>query len=288
MSAPAESVAEPYSEVVAQHGEGPVWDATRRALLLVDMLRGDVVNLTDAGVDRRHVGAVAAAVRPRRAGGWVLGIERGFALADATFDDVRPLPPLWTDPDVRMNDGACDPYGAFLCGSLSTTGHPRRGTLWRMTPDHAAEPVLHDVTVSNGLGWSADGSRAYYVDTATQRIDVFRYDPASGFTERRTLAVIAHEDGAPDGLAVDAEDGVWVALIGGSAVHRYAADGRLTHRIRVPVAQPTACAFGGPSLETLFITTSSHGLGRSREPLAGAVFAVEVGVAGPTVLPFGG
>jgi sugar lactone lactonase YvrE len=279
--------AEQYSDVVVEHGEGPVWDAAGRRLVLVDMLRGDAVLLDGADIVRRPVGAVAAAVRPRSTGGWVLGVERGFALADPDFHDVAQLPPLWNDDDIRMNDGACDPFGAFLCGSLSVSGRPNRGALYRMTPDRAVRPVLHGITVSNGLGWSADGSRAYFVDSATQRVDEYRYEE-SGFTARRTLATLDAAGGVPDGLTVDADDGVWVALFGGSAVHRYASDGRLTHRVYLPVAQPTACTFGGTDLATLFVTTSSHGLGPSREPLAGAVFVADVGITGQPVLPFGG
>ncbi|MEV4622434.1 SMP-30/gluconolactonase/LRE family protein [Asanoa sp. NPDC049573] len=281
-------LAEPYSDVVAQHGEGPVWDPTDESLALVDMLRGDVVVVDGSHIDRRHVGRVAAAIRPRSQGGWVLGVEQGFALAGRSFTEPSHLPPLWSDTDLRMNDGACDPYGAFLCGSLSTSGRPGAGALYRMTSDHEVKEVLGQITTSNGLGWSLDGSRAYFIDSATQRLDEYRYDETGGFSDQRPLARIPVADGIPDGLTVDAEGGVWVALYGGSAVVRYAPDGRLTHRVRVPVSQPTACTFGGPGLATLLVTTSSLGLERGSEPLAGAVFAVVPGVVGQPSQAFGG
>jgi sugar lactone lactonase YvrE len=281
-------LAEPYSDVVAEHGEGPVWDPTDGNLALVDMLRGDVVVVDGSQVDRRHVGGVAAAIRPRSRGGWVLGVEQGFALAGQSFTEPTQLPPLWSDPDLRMNDGACDPYGAFLCGSLSISGRPGAGALYRMTADHEVKEVLGQVSTSNGLGWSLDGSRAYFIDSATQRLDEYRYDQTGGFSDQRPLARIPVADGIPDGLTVDAEGGVWVALYGGSTVVRYAPDGRLTHRVRVPVSQPTACTFGGPGLATLLVTTSSLGLDPGSEPLAGAVFAVEPGIVGQPSHAFGG
>lgn len=286
MSRPTELVAEQYTEIIAEHGEGPVWDMGAGKLVLVDMLRGDVVIADDRSIRRKRVGKVAAAIRPRSAGGWVLGVERGFALAGPDLTDIDTWPALWEDQSVRMNDGACDPYGAFLCGSLCASGRPGRGTLYRLSPDHTATAVMRGITTSNGLGWSADGSHAYFIDSATQRIDQYRYDETTWFTQRRPLARIHPGEGIPDGLAVDAEGGVWVALYGGSALHRYAPDGRLTHRVRVPVAQPTACTFGGPDLGTLLITTSR--LGGSPEETAGAVFAVIPGVCGRPPQPFHG
>lgn len=131
--------------------------------------------------------------------------------------------------------------------------------------------VWDRATVSNGLDWSHDGRTAYYVDTATQRIDVLDYDVASGLTDRRPFVSIDPADGAPDGLTVDRAGGVWIALWGGSCVRRYTAEGRLDLTVEVPVSQVTACTFGGPRLDRLFITTSRHGLPESPQLSAGAV-----------------
>jgi sugar lactone lactonase YvrE len=279
-----------FTEACCQHGEGPVWDGRSGRLALVDMLRGDVLFADQSGaVTRRHVGAVAAALRPRASGGWVLAIERGFAFGDADLTEIDALEPLWTDADVRMNDGACDATGRFFCGSLASDGRPEAGRLYRFGSGGRTEAVLDQVTVSNGLGWSPDGRTAYYIDSVTQRIDAFDYDQARGeFARRRPLAQIAPSDGVPDGLTVDAAGGIWLALHAGGAVRRYLPDGALAAEIEVPVSSPTACTFGGPGLRTLYITTSALGLPPGREPAAGSVFMCEPGVAGLPVHPYRG
>jgi sugar lactone lactonase YvrE len=277
--------AEQVTEAIAYHAEGPVWSARWGGLRWVDMLAGDVLSLRpDGGVDRRHVGAVAAVLRPRRGGGAVLGVERGFALEDAD-GTLRHLDPLWSDDGVRMNEGGCDPDGRFYCGSMAYDKRPGAGSLYRLDPDGSVHVVLTDVTISNGLEWSPDGSRAYYDDTPTGRVDVFDYDTERGLTGRRHLV---RPDGNPDGLTVDAEGGVWVALYGGSAVHRYTADGALDAVVELPTAQVTACTFGGPDLDLLYVTTSAEDLPPGSDPLAGALFAADVGVSGMPVREFAG
>lgn len=160
------TVAEQVTEVCAHHGEGPVWDAAAGVLRWVDMLCGDVLSMApgDGGIARRHVGAVAAALRPRGGGGLVIAVERGFALLDPGASQPRTMPELWTDPSVRMNDGGCDPQGRFYCGSMAYDAAPGRGALHRLDPDGATHRVLTGVTISNGLAWSADGATAYYID----------------------------------------------------------------------------------------------------------------------------
>ena len=145
--------------------------------------------------------------------------------------------------------------------------------------------VLEGVTVSNGLEWSPDGALAYYNDTATYSIAVFDYDRDAGMTGRRVFAALENR---PDGLTVDAEGGVWVALFGGGAVHRYTPEGRLDAVVEVAAAQVTACTFGGERLAELFITTSRQNLGPEDDPLAGSLFIAEVGVAGRPVREFAG
>ena len=216
----------------------------------------------------------------------VVSRSRGFALVDASEETVRPLGDLWADEQVRMNDGGCDPDGRFYCGSVDRVAGKKRGALYRLNLDHTMDVVLTGVAASNGLAWSPDGSRAYYVDTLTQRIDVLDYEPGGDFTGRRALARIPDQVGSPDGISVDSEGYVWVALWDGGAVHRYSPSGRLDGRIEVPVKRPTACAFGGPRLDQLFITTSRLGIDATQQPLAGAVFRADVGVAGPPVTPF--
>jgi sugar lactone lactonase YvrE len=280
--------AEQVTGPVTYHGEGPVWSESWGGLRWVDMLAGDVLSLAaDGTIDRRQVGNVAAALRPRRQGGAVIAVERGFALEDAD-GAIRYLGELWTDTHVRMNEGGCDPDGRFYCGSMAYDQRPGAGALYRLDPDDSVHVVLENVTISNGLEWSPDGSLAYYNDTPTQRVDVFDYDGESGLTGRRPFAEIPAEAGGPDGLTVDEEGGVWVALYGGGAVRRYNPEGVLDEVIEVPAEQVTACTFGGSNLDQLFITTSREGLGGGDDPLAGSVFRSAVGVASLPVREFAG
>ena len=276
---------EQLTDVVACHGEGPVWSPRWGGLRWVDMLAGDVLSLgSDGSIERRHVGEVAAALRPRRGGGAVIGIERGFALEDAD-GQVRPLEEVWSDPSVRMNEGGCDPDGRFYCGSMAYDQRPGAASLYRLDPDGSVHVALRDLTVSNGLEWSPDGAAAYHNDTAMYEIAVYAYDGENGLSDRRVLAALEHR---PDGLTVDAEGGVWTALSDGGAVRRYTPDGKLDAVIELPVRKVTACTFGGTALDELFITTSREGLGPGDDPRAGALFRAVPGVRGRPVREFAG
>jgi sugar lactone lactonase YvrE len=278
---------EQLTDPVAYHGEGPVWSPRWGGLRWVDMLAGDLLFLNgDGGVDRRNVGSVVAAVRPRRGGGAVLGVERGFALEDQS-GSITSLPALWSSTSVRMNEGGCDPDGRFYCGSMAYDQQPGAASLYRLDPDLTTRTVLTGVTISNGLEWSPDGSHAYYNDTATHRISVFDYDGANGLTHPRTFAEIP-DDGSPDGLTVDSEGGVWTAIFDGGRVHRYSPDGVLDAVLEVPARKVTACAFGGAGLDELFITTSREGLEDGDDPLAGSLFRARPGVTGLPVREFAG
>ena len=279
---------EQVTDPVAYHGEGPVWSERWGGLRWVDMLAGDVLSLTaDGTVRRRHVGSVAAALRPRSRGGAVIGVERGFALEDAD-GDLTTLDELWSGRGVRMNEGGCDPDGRFYCGSMAYDQRGGAGALYRLDPDGSVHVVLERVTVSNGLEWSPDGSRAYYADTATHRVDVFDYDGETGLTGRRPFVDLGAEELRPDGLTVDAEGGVWVALSNGGAVRRYTADGSLDEVVEVPARKVTACTFGGGRLDQLFITTSREGVEPGSDPLAGSLFRVVMGSVGVPVREFAG
>jgi sugar lactone lactonase YvrE len=273
--------AERFTVPCTFHGEGPFWDAARGRLLLVDMLAGAIVEVgVDGGTQRRTLATVAAALRGRSGGGYVLATENSFVLLGPDLTDEEVLPPVFTDPLIRMNDGGCDPQGRFYCGTMAYAETPGAGTLYRLDPDRSVHVALRDVTISNGLQWNRAGDTVFYADTPTGRIDRFDFAPQSGaFTGRRTFAEIAG-GGLPDGMAIDAEDGIWVALWGGGAVHRYTPDGRLDLVVDLPVSNVTACAFGGPDLQTLFITTSRQGLEPADQPDAGAVFRYDAGVSG--------
>lgn len=268
------------------HGEGPVWcpDGTIR---WVDMLAGDVLQLhPDFEITRTHVGTVAAALRPRRTGGFVVAIERGFAILDEE-GEVHELPELWSDARVRMNEGSCDIYGNFYCGSMGWDAEPGLGSLYRLDPLGNVTRALEGVSISNGLAFTPDGQLAYYVDSATNVISRVKIvDGAPLWAERTSFVTVNPADGVPDGICLDVAGGVWVALWGGGAVHRYSPQGQLTEIITLPTAYPTACALGGPDLLTLFITTSR--LIDGDDPVAGALFQARVGIPGEPALLFAG
>ncbi len=250
------------------------------------MLAGDVLSLSaDGAVHRRHVGTVAAVVRPRSRGGAVIGVERGFVLEEPDGTLIA-LDDVFDDHTVRMNEGGCDPHGRFYCGSMAYDQRAGAAALYRLDPDRSVRLVLDNVTVSNGLEWSPDGSLVYYNDTAESRIDVFDYDEHAGLRNRRPFAHVP--GGKPDGLTVDAGGSVWVALYGAGEVRCYRADGVLAEVVEVPASNVTACTFGGPQLDRLYITTSREGLGPGDEPLAGSLFAADVGVTGRPVREFAG
>lgn len=151
--------------------------------------------------------------------------------------------------------------------------------------------MISEVTIWNGLGWSPDGSRTYYIDSPTRRVDVLDYDVATGAaTGRRPLVSCEDVDGVPDGMAVDAEGHLWVAFFGGGVVRRYDPEGGLVTEVALPAAQITSCAFGGDGLDELYITSAARGLSATdfAEPHAGAVFRCDPGVRGPLHVPFGG
>ena len=280
--------AEQLTEPVAYHGEGPVWSETWGGLRWVDMLDGDVLSLgADGSIERRHVDDIAAIVRPRRSGGAVLGIERGFAL-ETPDGTITRLGDLWTGGDVRMNEGGCDPDGRFYCGTMAYDKRPGGGSLYRLDAAGEVTVVLEGVTISNGLDWSPDGSVAYYIDTVTFEVSLFDYHTERGLTGRKTFVDFDPDGGGPDGLVVDSDGGVWVALFGGSAVHRYNTDGELDEIIEVEARQVTACTFGGPDLDRLFITTSRENLEPLDDPLAGSLFTAVPGVTGLPVRAYAG
>jgi sugar lactone lactonase YvrE len=209
-------------------------------------------------------------------------VRRGFALEEPD-GSVHALPDLWGGDAVRMNEGGCDPDGRFYCGSMAYDHTTGGGALYRLDADREVGLVLEDVTISNGLDWSPDGARAYYVDTPTRQITVFDYDG-----ELRDGRPFARTDAHPDGLTVDAEGGVWVALYDGGAVLRFTRDGSLDARIDVPAGHVTACTFGGERLDRLFITSSREGMQPGEDPAAGSLYAAEPGVRGLPVREFAG
>jgi sugar lactone lactonase YvrE len=278
-------------------GETPIWDEAAGLLHWVDVFAGAVYSLDPAGdgVPRRFEhGAELGAVAPRASGGLVLGAGRSLVATDLDGGNAETLVAVEPDrPHNRFNDCRVDPAGRFFCGT-KTNGDSAGsgGALYRIDADLRATVAIADTGLANGIGWSPDGTTLYFIDSPLQRLDAYEFDPATGEVGgHRTAAEIDPDDGLPDGLAVDAEGGVWVALVKGGMVRRYEADGRIDAEVRLPVANPTCPGFGGPGLSTLYVT-SAHLRSDPRyaddNPLAGALFAVDVGVAGVPSPPFAG
>jgi sugar lactone lactonase YvrE len=271
-------------------GEGPVWDAARGELLWVDIDSG-VVHRRSAGGELSSFGAgqPVGSVAPRAGGGLVLALRDGFALTDAGDDrPPRVVAPVEAHrPYTRMNDGACDSRGRFWAGTMALAGDTRAAALYRLDPDLSVARVLPGISTSNGIGWSPAGDLLYHVDTWRARIDVYEFDAERGAVAGRAAVIhVPGDHGRPDGLAVDAEGGIWLALWGGGAVQRYTAAGELDARLELPATNVTSCCFGDADLGTLYVTTAARGA--PDEPLAGRVFAHRPGVAGLPATPFGG
>ncbi|MFF7978680.1 SMP-30/gluconolactonase/LRE family protein [Streptomyces sp. NPDC007901] len=253
-------------------GEGPTWDPATGRLLWIDIL-GSRVHTYDPATGRRtvrttdqHVGAV----KPRAGGGLVLNLRDGVALLDP--DDTLRWLHREPVPGRRANDAAVAPDGSLWAGTMRYDEASGGGTLSRVTADGTATTLLADVTVSNGTGWSPDGRHVYYIDTPTHRVDVFDYDGELP-SNRRPLVTIEEGAGFPDGLTVDADGCVWVALWDGGAVRRYTPTGELDRVITLPTPRTTACAFGGADLTDLYVTTARVGLERPH-PTAGSLLVI--------------
>lgn len=275
--------------------EGPCWDVRTTRLYFVDILAGKVnaVDPATGGCRAWQLGVPVGAVAPRRAGGWVAAVERGFATFDDDWNPTGPVTPAPGQRDgSRFNDGGCDPAGRFWAGTLSYDGSSGRAALYCLDVDGAVTETLTGVTNSNGLAWSASGAEMYYVDTGKATIDRMAFDPGQGTVEdRSTLVALRPDEGLPDGLTIDSEGFLWVALWGGGCVRRYSPGGELDGEIRLPVSQVTSMAFGGPDLSQLFITTASAGLDsgqRRDQPLAGSLFRHRPGVTGLLPVAFAG
>jgi sugar lactone lactonase YvrE len=289
MTVETAAVVEPVGDVTAALGEGPYWVPEDDCLLWVD-IEGARLHRTYFPAKETVTdspGPVSAAF-PAVGGGILIAggaaltllfpAERGGQWVARTIADTPAR------DGIRFNDAGVDPAGRVWVGSMHMTEAEPLGELYRLDPGGRLNPVVKNVTVSNGLGWSPDGSRLYYADSPLGRVDVFDYDPATGEAfARRPFADLSAAEGVPDGLTVDADGCVWVAMWGGSALRRFTPDGEPDAVLPVPVSQPTSCAFGGPDLADLYITSARVGLTEDQlaaQPLAGRLLHVRPGPVG--------
>jgi sugar lactone lactonase YvrE len=285
------------------HAEGPTWDAGQQQLLWVDIPAG-VVHRAVLGADG-ELSAVAATtvgdtvgfVVPAASGGWLAGAGGGFThlAEDGTVRELVELAGEGGSEDAggtRMNDGGCDRAGRFFAGTMAFDQRPGAGALYRLDLDGTVTTVLEDLTVSNGIGWSPDDRTVYLADSGPGQVWAFDYDLGSGaFSRRRLFLDFSRQDGVADGLTVDDEGCVWTALWGGGQVRRWSPEGELLAVVDLPVPQVSSCAFAGPALDLLVISTSAEGLddaARAAQPDAGRLFTARPGVTGPAAFPYRG
>ena len=223
----------------------------------------------------------------------MLAVQHGFAAFDPRTGRVEP----WSNPEEhlpqnRFNDGKCDPAGRFWAGTLSLNRQPGAASLYCLDPDGGVRTMLRGLTNSNGIAWSLDRTAMYHIDTPTRRVTAYDYDVATGEIENpRTAIVVPPEAGKPDGMTIDAEGMLWIALWKGGCVGRWDPhSGAIGDDCR-PARQTTSCAFGGPGLRDLYITTARIGLSEADlagQPHAGGLFRARPGVAGVPAFEFAG
>lgn len=280
--------------------EGPMWDHREGVLWWVDIPRHELHRLDPVASsdDVFTFDQAVTAVAPRESNGLIAAVRDGFAVIHPERGELRIVAEVeGTDPSTRMNDGRCDPCGSFWAGSmtLDASRAPDAGSLYRLEPDLTVRRVLSGVRISNGMDWSPSGNRMYFIDTLAFSIDVLRFDASTGTaTDRRILVAFEERHDpllAPDGMCVDAEGYLWVALWGGSSIQRYSPRGDLALELRLPATQITSCVFGGADLCDLYITTASSGLSPEEarmQPQAGGIFRCRPGVQGRPTPTFPG
>lgn len=281
----------------ANLGEGALWDTRTNSLLWVDIVERRVAQFDPATRQNRvwQLETMVGAVVPTTDDDLMVAVHEGFARLNRETGCLSELQtPANHDPaTLRFNDGKCDPAGRFIAGTMSLSQQRGSAALYALHPDGRLRRLLTGVTVSNGLAWSLDGSRLYYIDTPRRTIDAFDYDLAAGtIRNRRTAIEIPSELGYPDGMTRDADGMLWVAMWDGGAVTRWNPNsGRLLQSLALPVSRVTSCAFGGPNLATLFVTSARRGLTPAelrRQPLAGGIFALHPAASGIPADEFGG
>ncbi len=269
-------------------GEGPMWSPRDGALYWVDILTPAVHRLDTAkGVDSEtKLGSMVSVVIPKATGGLLLATPGGLVTFDAESKRLTPMCHPESDrPGNRYNDGKCDRLGRLWIGTLDMATAANRGNLFRVDADASWKKMDSGFTVANGLGWSPDNKQMYFTDSVRRTIYAYDFDlPRGEIANRRPLLTLDASDGTPDGMTVDEEGCLWVAIWDAWRISRFSPDGKEMLRIKMPVPRPTSCCFGGENLDTLFVTSASVRLNAealAAAPQSGSLFAIKVpGVRG--------
>lgn len=276
-------------------GEGPHWSAADQKLYFVDILApaaciGDPASGTYTSLP---VPELIGFIVPRKRGGFVAGMHGEIRGLDLKSGDITTIAKPEADrPGNRFNDGKCDRAGRLWAGTLAIDTAPDQGRLWRIDADGRAREMDRDFHVANGLGWSPDDKTFYFTDTQKLTIYAYDFDAKSGdIANRRVFITVPEAEGKPDGMTVDAEGFLWVAHWDGWCVTRYDPDGNVDRVINLPVPRPTSCVFGGPDMQTLYVTSARIRLSAGQlgeAPLSGSVFAIDTGIKGLPENVYGG
>lgn len=275
-------------------GEGAIWNSETGELLWIN-ITGKVLNFYNPKTDynkEMFTGQRIGTVVPSMSGNVLVALQNGIY----QFDPKTGTKKLISDPEEniannRFNDGKCDPAGRFWAGTMSTKDKKNAGALYRLDTDLSIHKMIDNVSISNGIVWSLDKTKMYYIDTPTQKVVVYEYNNKTGEIGNEKVAVeIPKELGSPDGMTIDEDGNLWIALWGGSAVGCWNPEsGELLRTIKVPAKNVTSCAFGDEDLGTLYITTARIGTSNEdleKYPLAGGVFKTRLGVKGVSAFFF--
>jgi L-arabinonolactonase len=273
-------IPEPVLTIESILGEGPVWSEDERALYWLDVFLPAINRFDPAtGINRVTPLDQPIYAMALRAGGGAIGsFEDGIGFVDPNHGTINLIGDPKAGLPVNFNDGKCDRRGRFWTGTMAKDWSSPIGGLYKVEPSRRITQMDDGIILSNGLGWSPDDCTMYFTDFGRRLIYAYDFDADKGTVGgRRPFIEVPEEAGFPDGMAVDAEGCLWVAHWDGWRVTRYAPDGRVRQVVRMPVQRPTSCAFGGPDLSVLYITSARMGLSPdalAEMPLAGSVFAM--------------
>lgn len=271
------------TDQISELGEGPVWDSVARRIIWIDIEKENIHQYypTENKQQTFHVGQKIGAVALKRSGELIAALQHGFATIDFKQEKVEPI----VDPEAhlvgnRFNDGKCDPAGRFWAGTMSISGKENKGSLYALEKDLSVSVKINDVGCSNGLAWSNDHSSFYFIDTPTRQVAAYDYNISNGNIDNKRIVIcIAERNGFPDGMTIDSEGMLWIALWGGWKIERWNPHtGKLLDHVLLPVSQVTSCTFGGDKLNDLYITSARTGLSEielKEQPLAGSLFVVK-------------
>lgn len=289
------TVAQAVFDIQATHGEGPVWDEINNTLYWVDIPEGQYYKgrLGQTQTATFSVGQDIGVLALREKGGIVMAVRDGFGFYDEDRQQLQLIEPSpeQDNASVRFNDGAVDPQGRFLAGTMAYDEVSCLGKLFSLAPDQQWVRLEHDLYITNGMGWSKDGRLFFLIDTLQHCVFAYDYDPATGRISNRRPHLRFPSHVYPDGMCLDSEDGFWIAFYGAGKVIQYDPKGKQVQEVNIPAPHTTSCCFGGDDLKTLFITTSRRDLSpqqRQEFPLAGRTFRVDTDVVGKLEPRFAG